>query len=141
MTKVKKNTTQGKCNLCQKVFEKNIITSHLKNHLKDQNNNFSSFHLVVQDRYTPYYWLHLQVPTNFTLKKLDDYLRDIWLECCGHLSVFKIRSDEYFSDPDPDYSDQDMEITLDKVLGIGKSFEYEYDFGTTSRLILCGYMG
>jgi len=25
-----------------------------------------------------------------TLTKLDDYLRAIWLECCGHLSKFTI---------------------------------------------------
>jgi len=25
-----------------------------------------------------------------TLAKLDDYLRAIWLECCGHLSKFTI---------------------------------------------------
>lgn len=136
MTRKKKTETRGKCNLCHQIFDKRVMTRHVSNHLKELSNDFSSFHLLVQDRYTPYYWLHLQVPTNFSLKKLDDYLRDIWLECCGHLSVFRIGDSDYSSYLDPEYGDQDMKVALNKVLEVGKSFDYEYDFGTTSELVL-----
>lgn len=30
----------------------------------------------------------LEVRGSAKLEKLDDYLREIWLECCGHLSHF-----------------------------------------------------
>lgn len=136
MTRRKKLGTGGKCNLCHRVFGKRAMTRHLSNHLKERSGDSPYFHLSVQDRYTPDYWLHLQIPTNFSLKKLDDYLRDIWLECCGHLSMFRIGDSEYSSYLDPEYGDQNMEVALNKVLEVGKSFEYEYDFGTTSELVL-----
>jgi len=136
MTRKRKAATKGKCNLCHRVFGKRAMAGHLENHLKERNDDFGYFHILVQDGYTPYYWLHLQVPANFSLKKLDSYLRDIWLECCGHLSVFKIGDSEYFSHPDPEYGGGNMKSALDKVLEAGDSFKYEYDFGTTSELVL-----
>ncbi|MBI5356521.1 hypothetical protein HZB78_02820 [Candidatus Collierbacteria bacterium] len=137
MTGRKKTATRGKCNLCHLTFDKRVMSRHLENHLKERSDDFGYFHLLVQDKYTPYYWLHLQVPANFSLKKLDDYLRDIWLECCGHLSVFKIGDSEYYSHPDQEeYGDRDMKVAVSKVLGVGDFFKYEYDFGTTSELVL-----
>jgi hypothetical protein len=136
MTRRKRVATGGKCNLCHRVLDKRVMTGHLSNHLQEGGGDFDYFHLLVQDGYTPYYWLHLQIPANFTLKKLDEYLRDIWLECCGHLSVFRIGNSEYFSHPDPDYGGRGMKVGLDKVLEVGDSFKYEYDFGTTSELVL-----
>lgn len=136
VTRREKTATGGKCNLCHQVFDKRVMSRHLLNHLKEQNGKFPYFHLSVQDRYTPYYWLHLQVPANFSLKKLDDYLRDIWLECCGHLSMFRIEDNEYSSYLDPEYGGRSMKAPLSKVLEVGESFEYEYDFGTTSELVL-----
>jgi hypothetical protein len=47
------------------------------------------YHLLVEGFYAPRYWLHLEVPSKFTLDALDDFLRAIWLECCGHLSAFE----------------------------------------------------
>lgn len=47
------------------------------------------FHLVVQARYAPDYWLHLQAPGDRTFGELDSVLRRLWLECCNHLSAFE----------------------------------------------------
>jgi hypothetical protein len=30
------------------------------------------------------YWMHLEVAAGTTLTILDRFLRDTWLECCGH---------------------------------------------------------
>ena len=38
----------------------------------------------------PLYWLDLEIKTDSKLRQLDDLLRKVWLECCGHLSAFKI---------------------------------------------------
>lgn len=46
------------------------------------------FHIQVVDYYAPDYWLHLKVNSNTSLGTLDQFLRNIWLECCGHLSAF-----------------------------------------------------
>lgn len=37
----------------------------------------------------PIYRLYLSVPFKLKLENLDHFLRETWLECCGHLSQFK----------------------------------------------------
>ena len=34
------------------------------------------------------YWLIIECKENTLLQELDQFLRDIWLECCGHMSIF-----------------------------------------------------
>lgn len=38
-------------------------------------------------KYSKKYWLIIEVSENVTLKELDNFIRDIWVECCGHLSA------------------------------------------------------
>ena len=52
--------------------------------------NQTLYHLQVQDAWGGAYWLHLEMRGSATLEDLDFYLREIWLECCGHLSAFEI---------------------------------------------------
>ena len=40
------------------------------------------------------------MPADATLADLDRFLRDIWLECCGHMSQFTIGKARYISHPD-----------------------------------------
>src|SRR5207302_5259625 len=54
-------------------------------------------HLVVEGRDLPMYWMHLEMPVDATLADLDDFLRDTWLECCGHLSAIRIGNTSYMS--------------------------------------------
>ncbi|HZU69668.1 MAG TPA: hypothetical protein VFA09_20510 [Ktedonobacteraceae bacterium] len=56
------------------------------------------FHIVVEGYYNPQYWMHLELPANDTFYDLDQFLRDIWLECCGHLSAFRVGNMSYSSD-------------------------------------------
>lgn len=49
-----------------------------------------SFHLVIEGRYAKAYWMHVAAPLAAPLSKLDRFLRDTWLECCGHLSAFHV---------------------------------------------------
>ena len=44
--------------------------------------------LRVQDAYSSQFWLDLEARGTAKLADIDDYLRAIWLECCGHLSEF-----------------------------------------------------
>src|SRR5262245_3532849 len=46
--------------------------------------------VLVEGKYDPRYWLYLEMPATTRLKYLDGVLRDLWLECCGHLSAFKV---------------------------------------------------
>jgi hypothetical protein len=49
--------------------------------------------------------MHIEIPATATLLELDQFLRDIWLECCGHLSRFTIDEQEYdyYLDEDDTY--------------------------------------
>ena len=117
------------------------------------------FHLVVEARYAPDYWLHLQAPANCTFGDLDGLLRAIWLECCDHLSAFEfpVRRKlprratpldiaamvrELARESEPSISDEDasgdalMGKTLGSKLKPGVVFSHEYDFGSTTELAL-----
>lgn len=101
-----------------------------------------TFHVKVADRYDPRYWMHLDVPKRMRLSDLDTYLRNSWLECCGHLSAFSISGVRYESDDIPGFGlragprPRNMNMMLYKVLRPGKKFIYEYDFGSTTALAL-----
>ncbi|HMB92325.1 MAG TPA: hypothetical protein VKP65_15845 [Rhodothermales bacterium] len=94
------------------------------------------FYLVVQGYgFFEDYWLHLAVTAQTTLHELDRFLRETWLECCGHLSMFEIDGIRFDSYPF-ELSDADMNHHLGDVLEADTTFQYEYDFGTTSELDL-----
>ena len=39
--------------------------------------------------------MFIEMQETATLEDLDSFLRDIWLECCGHLSAFNIYGTNY----------------------------------------------
>jgi len=70
---------------------------------------------------------------------LDHFLRDTWLECCGHLSAFTIGGVRYSVDAaiyEWDMGSKNMQVPLDQVLHPGHTCSYEYDFGSTTELAL-----
>jgi hypothetical protein len=78
----------------------------------------------------------LAVSPNVSLRVLDRFLRDIWLECCGHMSAFTIAKVRY--EPDAhDYGwgapSKAMSARVGSVLASAVTFSYEYDFGTTTE--------
>jgi hypothetical protein len=133
-------TTKGICTSCEKEVGKSAIGKHLqtcpKRVLQDGNNRY--FQIRVQDRYLPKYWLYLEASADVTLTELDHFLRDLWLECCGHLSLFIVRDRIYGSSPDEEFGDNSMQIRLGKVLKKDLSFLHEYDIGSTTELSLKG---
>jgi hypothetical protein len=95
------------------------------------------YHLVVSGRYASMYWLHLEAPANTTLEDLDDFLRGTWLECCGHLSAFRLGSRSFSSVADDGWGDdEDLDVKLGELLKPGATLAYEYDFGTTTDLVV-----
>ncbi|MBT9133246.1 MAG: hypothetical protein DDT32_02320 [Syntrophomonadaceae bacterium] len=142
-----RQVSKGKCDFCKGTFSKATMTKHLKscNQRKVVSDTPSencraqktkSFHFVVEGRRSSAYWMHLFASANTTLEALDRFLRDIWLECCGHLSAFTIEGTRYSTSPMGDYDERGMNVTLDDVLCSGMKFYHEYDFGTTTELTL-----
>jgi hypothetical protein len=72
----------------------------------------------------PRYWIYLEARAETTLQSVDALLRRVWLECCGHMSAFRMGRDE---------------LGKGRKVGEafsrrGQSFDYEYDFGSTTAL-------
>jgi Plasmid pRiA4b ORF-3-like protein len=154
----KRTQTSGVCQLCQGVFSKAAMTRHLAQclaaHEKPATGKALSkggpkkgklFHLVVQGKYNPEYWMHLEMPGTATLRDLDDFLRDTWLECCGHLSAFQIGNTQFSVQTNaeagtpwfaPDWPERNMDVRLGEVLRPELKFSHEYDFGSTTDLEL-----
>jgi len=83
------------------------------------------------------FWLFLKVNQNCTLDSLDDFLRNIWLECCGHMSHFIINGTCYEKTPiDMSPDDKTMQVLARDVLYHKIRFSYEYDYGSTTKLRL-----
>ena len=142
-----RTTSKGKCSFCGEVFAKAAIGRHLAGCAARQAAESADptapatprLHLVVEGRGMPMYWMHLAMPTTTTLTALDHFLRDQWLECCGHLSAFRIGGASYASSVDRSWGMDDRamgRVKLADVVGEGAKFGYEYDFGSTTELTL-----
>ncbi|MFH1916039.1 MAG: hypothetical protein ABIJ21_02130 [Nanoarchaeota archaeon] len=125
--------SKGKCRLCNKEFSQRGMKKHILACDKDkgQENVF-----LIKAEAGPF-WVYFEIETEKTLKKLDAYLKDLWLECCGHLSAFTISNQRYsIYEQELDSDEKDMNAKLRNVLKLGLAFQYEYDFGTTTELLL-----
>ncbi len=126
-------TPKSKCQLCKSEFTGRGLTKHLKlcltKHLdrKGKTRTNELFYIVVSDTYDSAYFLHLLLQGNTTLEYLDNFLRDIWLECCGHLSAFMY---ERFG------NEINMKRKIKDVFEPGSKLSYEYDFGSTTALTI-----
>ncbi|MGR3179476.1 MAG: IS1096 element passenger TnpR family protein [Candidatus Anammoxibacter sp.] len=136
-----KQKSQGECLLCNSMFGKSGMTKHLKsciqnsvNHEKTNNKKF--FHIMVEGEERPEYWVHIKASSNAKLKDLDGFLRDMWLECCGHMRAFEIEGMRYSSSPMGEYDEKSMSIKLGDALNSNTKIYYEYDFGSTTALTL-----
>lgn len=143
--------SKGICELCQKEFSKGSMTRHLEacQHKaidvaraagRKPGRTMKHFHLVVEGRDLPMYWMHLQVRTGITLSDLDEFLREMWLECCGHMSAFDIAGHRYLSGAgisfETEPGEHSLRVRLDRVFHPGLTCLYEYDFGTITELRL-----
>ena len=79
----------------------------------------------VDAAHDPKYWVFVEARSDAAIRGLDAFLRDLWLECCGHLSAFFI-----------DRREVPMGAPAGKAFGpVGARFRYEYDFGSTTALV------
>ena len=138
-----RRSLKGTCFSCKKEFSKSGMARHLaacKERAKTIALGDRQKHavrrrilqLLVEGYDRPQYWKLVEVDANIGLKKLDNYLRDFWLECCGHLSAFFIGDDQYGVTADSSMRMKSMRAKLGDLVGKGDCFGY--DFGTTTTL-------
>lgn len=137
-----KIVTQGVCNKCNEIISRRAAKSHINKCLNQENKDApDAFLIKVQWPHTnPIYWMYLSVPFKSRLQDLDLFLRRIWLECCDHLSQFRIDHKRYLSYFQSNVFSRSEEFSMairsEKVLMPGLKFTHEYDFGSTTELLL-----
>jgi hypothetical protein len=129
--------SEGKCVYCNQMFAKAGITKHLDKHLQDlereQKTTETAFHVKIQ---VDEMFLHLLVSSGAQLVDLDEFLRAIWLECCGHMSSFKQKGKRYeidYDDEDADFGEPMSEL-IANIFKEDMVLQYDYDFGSTTAL-------
>lgn len=139
---------KGKCKFCGKEYTMTYMNKHLsacgvrKERLAAEKGSKQCgyFELAIYPKYGKDYWLFIEIRETAFLKDLDSFLRDIWLECCGHLSAFEIEGIRYESMPAESFAwgepAESMNHKLSTVLEKGMTIEYEYDFGSSTDLMI-----
>ena len=153
----------GTCNICQETVPGNRIRRHLMRCIeactglspsrdvrrKDRRRtSLKTAHISVRSREQPH-WLELGVRCDATLRDLDKFLRSLWLECCGHLSQFKINDVTYSGAVpmpgdkwhfEPMYEGEEawrhMGRSVNAAIPVLTRFEHEFDYGTPTELVL-----
>ena len=145
------NDTKGVCRFCRKSFSGRAMAKHLSTcKVKIEEDSKTQplkkrADLIYHFKISGYkvFWLHIEIAGTKKLSHLDAFLRNIWLECCGHLSEFFINGERYqYTLPDQkdifgglfESSSMSMNIPIKNVLGEKDTFSYEYDFGSTTYL-------
>ena len=134
----RRKSTRGACTFCGREMTRAGLTKHLATCAARQESvdaanrkpgkDQALYHLRVQDAWGGDYWLHLEMNGRAKLQDLDAYLRAIWLECCGHMSMFSVsrwRGDEI-----------PMTSRVDQVFHPGLELTHIYDFGTSSETLI-----
>lgn len=123
-------TSEGKCFYCEQVLSQKEIVKHLAKHLAEKEKTESGTktqtycHIVAE---AGIMFLHLLVKGTASMKVIDTFLRDIWLECCGHLSGFRKGWEEI-----------GMSKKVQNIFANKEKLIYDYDYGSTTRLSLKG---
>jgi len=118
----KTNSVQGNCFICGKTAAKTAMKNHI---LKEHNAGEELCYLIkAEGAYDKDYWLLFSIPMEAALSSIDTFLRNIWCECCGHLSSFRRGGVEY------------GKARKISSLTVGEGLLYEYDFGSTTEIIL-----
>jgi len=115
-------TSSGNCFICGKTAGKTATKNHI---LKEHDSGDEPCYLFkAEGFYDKGYWLFFSVPLSAHLSSVDSFLRNIWCECCGHLSAFRVGNSE---------------IAMSQKISsfsIGDVLLYEYDFGTPTEIIV-----
>ncbi len=138
---------EGICRFCLETFSGAAMSRHLVA-CKAKKEHDVKAEKKAKDKYPIYhiklssygdYWLHIEMKAAAKLRELDDFLRRIWLECCGHLSHFIINDVEYEDARAQDFigsswnkNIKSFNTALVDAMKVGDKFIYEYDFGTTT---------
>ena len=115
------------CLICNSSYTPRGIGKHIQSCLKKRFQNIPhkdvDYYLVfIHPDFTKSYFLYLLLQQNTSLNELDNFLRSIWLECCGHMSAFFYGR----------FNEISKDCSTAELYNISKSILYHYDFGSTT---------
>lgn len=131
-------SSPGTCLLCRAPVTKRGALKHCLKCLAASgwpSGERSSLIIRIEGKDERKYWMLALARHDAHLKDLDQLIRDVWVECCGHLSAFEIGGVSYDSCGD-EYPSETMDVPLSNVIRPGSTFTYDYDFGSTTSLDL-----
>lgn len=145
-----KTESFGTCSFCKERVTKRAASRHVQHcqarrraedallTVDSECEEVEVYHLVVESRWDPdLFWLHVAVRGDAPLHAVDQFLRDIWLECCGHLSRFRIHGTFFDSGGFGDWFEgPGMGVAVERVLEPKLRFDYTYDMGDSTDLRL-----
>ena len=140
--------SEGKCKFCNKTFSATAMSRHLQScseRKKNQDKEEKKWKIFLFRAQAGPFFVYFEVKASSSLKDMDEFLRDLWLECCGHLSAFTINNVRYELDTGcvdsmwtgkfgKAHPTKSMNAKLYSALLPGLKFSHEYDFGTTTWL-------
>ncbi len=132
---------KGKCIKCSEAFspekgESHLIKCALQSFHPSQKLTEGYLIRVACAGRPKIYWMFITIPKNAPLELLDEFLRDTWLECCGHLSEFTIGNRSIFSRTETGRLSQAMKSQIGQLLSLSMKCGYVYDMGSSTDLEL-----
>ena len=120
--------SSGKCYFCKDVLNQKEIGNHLATHLEAMQKaaigkQTKPYHHILVEASEMF--LHILVDSNAKMKIIDNFLRHIWLECCGHFSNFGHKNFKISMT----HSIADVFVPKVKIY-------HDYDYGSTTRVEL-----
>jgi hypothetical protein len=121
------SSSMGTCQMCEQTAPRAAMAKHVVRCAaqRDRGGRLEPLvHFRVEASGAPDYWLYLEARASASFQQLDDLLREVWLECCGYMSAFRVGRSEV-----------SMRTALGSIVGQTRgAFEYDYDFGSTTAL-------
>ena len=123
--------SEGVCLFCGQKYSQQNISRHLATHLAKMEKEEAAkptktyCHVGVRSHEM---FLQLLVEGDTDMETIDYFLRNIWLECCGHMSGFRDKSFEI-----------EMDEQAENVIIPGREIYHDYDYGTTTTVLMKGY--
>lgn len=119
--------SNGNCYLCGAELNQPDMQRHLMNDHHEESGTQEYCLIKAGGLYNKDMWLYVQFPVQSTLASVDEFLRRIWLECCGHMSAF-YGAHSYAS-----------EISKSRKLhgfSAKDKLRHDYDFGQTTKTMV-----
>lgn len=119
------------CTCCNKKFGNRKIKDHVsecvKNTVTEESGYLMEF-MAYNDITNTFHYMHALFGSKCKLSHIDKFLRDMWCECCGHMSIVHVFDAE--TDIRKDGKFRDLISKYDET----NQFTYEYDMGDTTTI-------